>query len=187
MINWLKRNWALAILIIIAISWLKNNYSGSPVIPYTGGGGINTLMSADSAGFAAPSTKMMIGREVAPTDITNRLVIQDSSLSLQVKDVAAEIKSIELIAKALGGYLVNSNLSRPDSAASGNITVRVPESARPEALEGFKKLAVKVVSESVATMSLMNMSTSMLSWPYLPRPKLNTKKYWTRRLVSKIC
>jgi len=150
MTNWLKRNWALTTLIIIALSWLKNNYSGSPVIPYSGGG-INTMMSGDSVGTVAPSAKMMVGRESAPTsNIANRLVIQDSSLSLQVKDVAVEIKSIESIAKTLGGYLVNSNLSRPDSAASGNITVRVPEDKRPEALEVFKKLAVKVVSESVS-------------------------------------
>lgn len=147
MINWLKHNWAVVILILIAFTWLKNN---SSVRLPASGGGISSPMLVDNVDYSFGSAKMMPGHESAPTDTTNRLVIQNSSLSLQVKDVAADIKAIESIAQKLGGYLVNSNLSRPDSAASGSITVRVPETARPEALEGFKKLAVKVVSESVS-------------------------------------
>jgi hypothetical protein len=153
MITWLKRNWALALLILIAVFWLKNRVSG-PIartqssLPYAGGG--STLMM-DSVGIAAPSSKMMpgFGRESAPTDTANRMVIRDSSLSLQVKDVGQEVAAIETLAKGFGGYMVNSNLSRPDSATSGSITVRVPEEKRSEAMQAFKKLAVKVVSESV--------------------------------------
>jgi hypothetical protein len=149
MINWLKRNWALAILIIIAITWAKtyltgySSYQSGSGPSYSGGVAMDSVASVKN--LAMPS----INREVAPTDSTSRLVIQDTNLSLQVKDVAAEIKSIESLTKQLGGYMVNSHLSQPESAASGNITIRIPEDKRPEALEGFKKLAVKVVSVSV--------------------------------------
>ena len=151
MISWAKRNWALIVLIVIALSWGKNNLLGSrsysSVSNYSGQA--DTMMAAGSVGMALPSFKMF-GSQVAPTESSSRMVIQDTSLSLQVKDVAAEIKSIETTTKGLGGFLVNSHLSKPDSAASGNITVRIPEVKRAEAMEAFKKLAVKVVSESVS-------------------------------------
>ncbi len=152
MINWLKRNWAVVVLVIIAISWLKNGSATqmgvrtSSVLPYAGGGGV----AMDSISLSAPANKMMVGRESAPSDSANRLVIQDSSLSLQVKNVAKEVASIETLAKGFGGYLVNSHLSQPESAASGSITVRVPESKRSEAMDAFKNLAAKVVSESIS-------------------------------------
>ena len=149
MINWIKKNWAIIVLAVIAISWIRTNYFGysssNTMMPITGGG------SYDAVGFSAPAAKMMnFSSSVAPTESSNRIVIQDTSLSLQVKDVSAEIKTIETTTKGLGGFLVNSYLSKPDSAASGNITVRVPETKRAEAMESFKKLAVKVVSESVS-------------------------------------
>jgi hypothetical protein len=149
MIAWLKKNWALTVLILLALYWLKNNYldinsrnlsySPQPMMDSFSGGGIAT--SKMMVGFGSPA---------APSDSANRLVIQDTSLSLQVKDVAVEIKTIETLTKGFGGFLVNSYLSKPESAASGNITVRVPESKRAEAMDSFKKLAVKVVSESVS-------------------------------------
>jgi hypothetical protein len=78
------------------------------------------------------------------------LVIHDTNLSLQVDDVAETLNRIQETADSLGGFLVNSNLNRPEGAASGAITVRVPEENRQQALEAFRGLAVKVVSESVS-------------------------------------
>jgi hypothetical protein len=141
MINWLKKNWVLLIFIIIVAGWIKNSSSSKSVqlaLPSTGGGMANTMEDSVSS------------RNVAPTDSTNRLVIQDTSLSLQVKDVPTQITAIESLTTNLGGFLVNSYLSKPESAASGNITVRIPEEKRSEALKAFKELAVKVVSESVS-------------------------------------
>jgi hypothetical protein len=134
-------------LVLISLNYLKNKSANSP-IPFAGGGVSNTMM-IDSAPYSAGSSKMMPVREVAPADSSSRMVIQNSSLSLQVKDVATQIKNIESLAKSFGGYLVNSTLSSPESAANGSIVVRVPEAKRTEALVEFKKLAVKVVYESV--------------------------------------
>lgn len=152
MIAWLKHNWALIILIAIALLWVKNSFLGtSSVQPsrssdFSSLNGQTGIMSASN--MSAP--KMAgIYNPAPPSDSTNRLVIQDTSLSLQVSDVSNTLKKIEDTTKSLGGFLVNSNLSKPESAASGNITIRVPEDKRTEAMAAYKNYAVKVVSESV--------------------------------------
>lgn len=143
MMNHLKKNWLTVILVLIIVFLGSRNLS--PV----------TMSLPSSGNLEFASSKMMVsdlyypGRQVVPSESANRLIIQDTSLSLQVKDVSRQIKSIEDSTKQLGGFLVDSNLSKPEGAASGSITVRVPEAKRAEALEVFKKDAVKVVSESI--------------------------------------
>jgi len=88
-------------------------------------------------------------KQVAPSESSERIVIEDTGLSLQVKDVVKSIDEIETKTKEFGGFLINSRLSKPEGAASGNISVRVPENKRKEAMSAFKNMAVKVVSESV--------------------------------------
>lgn len=156
MINFLKRNWAVIILIIIGVIYLKNNYMGSRYSTYSSpsyGGEMDIMPMTDGGDMALSSIKMgsvsNYGRQVAPSESTDRLVIQDTGLSLQVKDVAKTIDEIETKTREFGGFLITSHLSKPDSAASGNISVRVPEDKRKEAMSAFKNMAVKVVSESV--------------------------------------
>jgi len=137
MINFLKRNWAAVILILLGLLWVKNNFLTSRLATT----GQLDMMALPSAGSRVA--------QVAPSESANRVVIQDTSLSLQVKDVAEVIKNVEDTAKSLGGFLISSDLSKPEGAASGTISVRVPENKRTEAMTAFKKMAVKVVSESV--------------------------------------
>ncbi len=144
LISWLKKNWAIVILAIIAVMWAKNYFFG-----------YGSYQNLTIPTFDSVTTKSAVGMmdrsaEYAPTDTSNRLVIKDTSLSLQVKNVPEAIAQIESTAKSLGGYLVNSNLSKPDSIASGNITVRIPEEKRNEALDVYRKLSVKVVSENIS-------------------------------------
>lgn len=152
MINFLKRNWAVIVLMIIGILYLKNNYLGTRYLmnssqldlPMTGGG--DMALSTAKIGSITSSYSV---RNPAPSESTERLIIQDTGLSLQVKDVAKTIDEIDNKTKELGGFLIYSHLSKPEAAASGNISVRVPETKRKEAMTVFKRLAVKVVSESV--------------------------------------
>ena len=99
------------------------------------------------------------GREVsffpepAPApEAKERLVIKESTLSLLVKNVIEAQKEISQKAQELGGYLVQSNVSHPQEteATSGWITVRVPQEKLEEALNYFRGLAVKVVSETIS-------------------------------------
>jgi hypothetical protein len=156
-INWLKRNWALAILAVVFLNWLLPNFFGVNLSSNRGVsyGTLSTSSKSPGGSYAGigglADFEMMpsISSQAPPTDTTNRLIIKDTSLSLQVKNVEDSINSIELTTQNLGGFLVNSFLSKPELAASGNITVRIPEDKRSQALDAFKKLSVKVVSESI--------------------------------------
>lgn len=148
MLTWFKKNWALGILILIGLVYLKNTFS--PRLFSSTTSKTASLMAPEvytdlsaNLGSAIPS------RQAVPSTSPDRIVITDTSLSLQVKDVSTSIITIENTTKEFGGFLVNSHLSKPELAASGNITVRIPSDKLQPALESFRLLAVKVVSESV--------------------------------------
>lgn len=147
-INSLKNSWVIVVIVIASVLYINNK---NRVVPMSGGGVAYNLTSADrSVGMALPfSSKMMVSNSVAPSESANRLVIQDTSLSLQVDNVEEKIAMIQNKTADLGGFLVNSNLSKPNGVGSGIISVRIPENKRMEAMEIFKNMAVKVVSENV--------------------------------------
>jgi len=153
MINWLKRHWSHLALIVVIIFLLTRNSANYSSISSGGSGNYKSISSeiGIADGISLPLADNSYSRQpaVAPTESDNRLIIQDTSLSLQVTDVGNIIKKIEEITASNGGFLVNYRLSKPELAASGSIVVRVPETKRAETLTSFKNLAVKVVSESV--------------------------------------
>ncbi len=153
MIQFIKKNWIwLAIILVLLfgknlLSSFSIGLSDSLSIPTPS---FTSLSSTNNVNFASIGSKSSYStNSVAPSESADRLIIQDTSLSLQVKDVSKTITEIEESAKSFGGFLINSNLSKPEGAASGSISVRIPESKRKEALTSFKNMAVKVVSESV--------------------------------------
>ncbi|PJA51156.1 hypothetical protein CO168_01300, partial [Candidatus Shapirobacteria bacterium CG_4_9_14_3_um_filter_36_12] len=153
MTNLIKKNWLIILVIIFAIGYVnRKNTEQNTILPMTGGG-----IVADSV----VSDKMLIRREVAPSESTNRLVIQDTSLSLQVDNVESKIKEIESKTTEMGGFLINSNLSKPNGVGSGTISVRIPEGKRDEAMELFKVMAVKVVSENVSGTAVTDQYTDL--------------------------
>jgi hypothetical protein len=149
MIQFIKKNWIWLVIILILLfgrnlfSSLFDQSSSRSYFPMTNS--ISTESDLGSLASLSRSSK----NSVAPSESADRLIIQDTSLSLQVKDVSKTITEIEESAKSFGGFLINSNLSKPESAASGSISIRIPEERRKEALISFKNMAVKVVSESV--------------------------------------
>lgn len=146
MINFLKKNWMWILLVIIGLFlWNRREEYGRSAV-----GGPSFEASSNQSSTYLMSDLSWGQKKVAPSETSDRVVIQDTGLSLQVKDVSQSIKEIERTTQELGGFLVRSYLSKPESAANGNISVRVPEEKRAEAMESFKKGAVKVVSESVS-------------------------------------
>lgn len=91
------------------------------------------------------------GNYAPAPEVKDRLVIQESTMSLLVKKVSEIQKAITQKAQQLGGYMVNSNVSYPEQtqAATGSVTVRIPQTKLEEALDFFRSLAVKVVSENL--------------------------------------
>lgn len=91
------------------------------------------------------------GNYAPAPEVKDRLVIRESTMSLLVKKVSEIQKAITQKAQQLGGYMVNSNVSYPEQAqaATGSVTVRIPQTKLEEALDFFRSLAVKVVSENL--------------------------------------
>jgi len=87
--------------------------------------------------------------EVAPTETKDRLVVQESSMSLVVKDVREVGDKIIEKAKEVGGFMISSSLTKPEDAPFANISVRVPADKLKDVLDYYRKLAIKVSSENL--------------------------------------
>jgi len=144
-IEWLKKNFlTLVLLFVIAFLISKqtnyfNTYKTSSAPQAIGGLGMAESVSPNYLRPEAPPT----------TDVQNRLVVQNSNLSLQVSNVVETSKKIISKAQSLAGYMVDSHLSKPEESTSGNVTVRVPADKLEDFLSFCRGLAVKVVSENL--------------------------------------
>lgn len=167
-VEWVRHNWlVLGVIAVVSVflGWrqqggirplqyatrsfsVTSNSGGVSVGKAVSGVAMAPMMAEDSAVGIAPMPQIV--DEVAPTMASDRLVLRDTFMSMQVKDVRKAADQIQAKVVELGGFLVDENVNMPEGAASGNITVRVPEEKRVEALEAFRALGVKVVSETVS-------------------------------------
>lgn len=85
-----------------------------------------------------------------PSSSENRLVVFNSNMSLLVKNVAETTRSFINFTESIGGFMVNSNLSNPEEAATATLDLRVPSNQLEQALEYFRSASVKVVSENLS-------------------------------------
>lgn len=157
---WIKNN-KLAALLLVVLSFLllkggllnyrglRTNIPTSPAFDY----GIGN----ESISLGAPTTlkrgavNYPIQQDYAPApEVTDRKVIQESYLSLQVRNVRETADKIISYSQTIGGYMVNSFLQNPGESPTGNITVRVPAKQIDETLQFLRSLAIKVVSENLS-------------------------------------
>ncbi|MGB9637225.1 MAG: DUF4349 domain-containing protein [Microgenomates group bacterium] len=150
MIAWIKRNKFSLFLFLVIIYLVVKQSSGvrplsQPAMLSIGGAreGSVALKSAPLVSELFPS------RESAPTTQTNRLVVQESNLSLVVKNVRESSDKAVEYAKSVGGYMVSSSLSQPEEAPYAYIVLRVPAKDLRPAIEYFRSLAIKVSSENL--------------------------------------
>lgn len=149
-VDYVKRHWLILFLLLIIVILLNNRSSSfSSNSSSLVSSPVSRSSSLDLAEMM-PSSGGGISQTIPPSDSPDRLIITNTSLSLVVNNVSESIKNIQTETQKLGGFLVNSYLSQPESAASGNITVRVPEDKRDQALMIFKQISSKVISESVS-------------------------------------
>lgn len=153
LIDWAKRNkLATFLILVVAFFVFKNLFSVTPL-------GVSKF-SSPSGEFAPLERNLQVPQigglpsyyqpPVAPApEVKDRMVIQNSHLSLLVKNVSQTLEAIKAKATSLGGYMVDSNLSNPQEATTGQITVRIPQSKFDESLSYFRSLGVKVVSENL--------------------------------------
>jgi len=95
------------------------------------------------------TTSSLQYNEVPPVVTEDRLVVQESNLSLVVKSVREAVKRAVDYADSNGGYMVSSSLSQPEEAPYATLVLRVPSKSLNASLEHFRSLALKVSSENL--------------------------------------
>lgn len=156
-INWIKNNKLTAILIFIVLYFLLKNsfpffgYKTNPLLQRADYGYASKTMPGVGGGGEMMSDVILPPQSEAPPapDVKNRLVIKESYLSLLVDNVVNSQKQIIKKAEELGGYMVNANLDNPQEAATATVIVRVPSEKLDQALDYFRGLSVKVISENL--------------------------------------
>jgi hypothetical protein len=153
LINWLKKNKLTTVLLLVILGLYIR--TSPPVLntaqmEYSSAPGIGAVSKGVSSRAGLDIAIPSIFQNPAPQlDVKDRMVIQNSYLSLLVKDVPQSVSSIRQKTTELGGYMVESDITRPEEGGTGTITVRIPEERLDQALKFFKSLAVKVVSENL--------------------------------------
>ncbi len=167
MLNWIKNNKFITVVIIIAAFFLLQvgkAFFGIDLlslnVPSSGRsyGGVSDSFAGVSSGggnFGAISSPSMNSysttkSEYAPQPGTaNRLVVQESNLSLLVKNVVEARNKILDFANSNGGYMVSSSTSNPQDAPTSTVIIRVQSDKLQTALDYFHSLSIKVVSENL--------------------------------------
>lgn len=165
--NWIKNNKLSSFLIFVLLyflfsfgksffgvnSLINTSYQKSSSSSF--GNGVVRAPSVDSfvpgaleESIAAPSVELEM-RSDTSTVGTDRIVIQNSNLSLVVKNVREVGNKIIGFAESKEGYMVTASYNQPDESPFATITIRVPTKDFGEALSYFRNLAVKVASESL--------------------------------------
>lgn len=154
LIDWAKRNKLTTLLLLVVGYFILKNLLGGLY-------GVSTISTSlrgpgefsqlEKRGVSLPSAYPDYYQPpVAPApEVKDRMVIQNSHLSLLVKNVSQTLEAIKTKSTSLGGYMVDSNLSNPQEATTGQITVRIPQSKLDETLNYFRSLGIKVVSENL--------------------------------------
>lgn len=156
MLIWLKNNKLVFLLLLVLSYFVYTNYFNRQYLENSyqslSYDSVESLPSMMKAGSAVNSRLLMpAGYEGVAADVPleDRLLIQESNMSLLVSDVRQTGDRIVKYAEENGGFMVNSSYNRPDESAFGTITVRIPTEKLNAALSYFRDLSVKVTNENL--------------------------------------
>jgi hypothetical protein len=151
-INWLNKNKIIIVLILIILFLLVKQYL--PTLRHLRT--TSTLEKAVRIGIETPTVGgpelgmvPPVPAEYSPVEDENRLVVEESSLSLVVKNVREAADQVTARAKEVGGFMVSTSLSHPEEAPFATVIIRVPADRLRETIDYFRSLAVKVSSEKI--------------------------------------
>lgn len=153
-VNWIKTHKLIIILFLVIVYLYSRNNAIVPFGKYATFQNpnypVNSINSLPSAGMGGVMPEFSQSKEMQAFDASeNRIVIQESNISLLVEDVRSIGDQILAYVKNNGGYMVYASYTRPTESPFASITVRVLTSKLDEALSYFKNLAVKVTSENL--------------------------------------
>ena len=142
LIGWVKSNKLAALIILVLAVLYISSLAPSGIEPLTGG-----------IGGVAPEFGGGIGGEKDTTGTGStggdRVVIEESALSLVAGDVSQTAEDIVTYAEKEGGFLVSSEITSPEESPVATVVVRVPSGKLRAAIEYYRTLAVKVASENI--------------------------------------
>lgn len=152
-IDFIKTHKLVLVLVVVVLLLLgrqKNLNSGLSLKGVSSIESDQTLSMPNAVSSKAlPVAGGGIGGGMTEITVEDRMVIEETNLSLLVKSVEEVTEKIQTLAEGAGGFLVSSNLSKPEGAASGSITIRVLSDKKDEVLTQIRSLGVKTVSENV--------------------------------------
>lgn len=157
-IDWIKQNKLVALIIVILLYFVVKDYflgyfySVVPLqktyqAPMGEFGAIEDIEYAPATGGIGMLP--IPGREYAPTETEERLVVEESTMSLVVTNVGETSDKVIDHAKSAGGYMVSTSLTNPEEAPFATVVVRIPAEKFRTALDYFRSLGVKVTSERI--------------------------------------
>jgi uncharacterized protein YdcH (DUF465 family) len=160
MVNWLK-NHKLLILLALIVAFILQHNTVPPPMPLTQVGSrqqVGMAVPGESSSFdvgmsqdmiAAPDSGIVRPSYEKVSQSSDRVVVQNSNLSLLVEDVGQTSERVVQTAREMGGFMVSTSYNSPGDEAFATVTVRVPTERLDEALSQFRSLAVKVTSENL--------------------------------------
>ena len=84
----------------------------------------------------------------AATNVSDRLIIRNGSITIIVKNVTDTIGAVTNLANANGGYVLRTDSRHSNDKLIATITIKVPAAAFDDTMAELRKLAVKVDAES---------------------------------------
>lgn len=154
--TWIK-NHKLLLFSALIIAVLLNNRLNLPITPLSTRISTGESFAPDSASFNIGTSQDMIAQDSGffppsydkVSNSTQRVVIQNSSLSLLVENVRETGDRILATVKGMGGFMVDVNYSNPEEQGYATITVRVPTDRLDDALNEFRSYAIKITNENL--------------------------------------
>jgi len=148
LVSWIKNNKIATVVFAILLGFvLLNAFSDFiGVLERQGGNLFRPEFEAVSPDFGiGDGAPIQEGISISE----DRLVVEESNLSLVVEDVRSVADEVVARAEAEGGFMVSSSLTRPEESPVATVVVRVPTKKFREVIEYYRSLAVKVSSENI--------------------------------------
>lgn len=151
----LRKNILIVLLVFIVIVgyifFQTKQTSLSLVTPSMG------IRSYDSGGMSGVAFQEKMTSDIAlpivpqepipQPNVSNRMVIQNSYLSLLVVDVSKVREDILSYIQGLGGYMVSSDSNGTEDSLSSTLVIRVPQEQLDTVLSTVRSYGLRVVSE----------------------------------------
>lgn len=153
MLSWIKRNKLASVLLLVVVYFVGKSLLGNRITPLSNSSSNYGIGGMESLSLkSAPSAISRVSdpsADYTPTQTIDRMVVQESNLSLVVKDVRDSSDKAMDYAKSIGGYMVSSSLNQPEEAPYAYLVLRVPAKNLKASVDFFRSLSIKVSSESL--------------------------------------